>query len=254
MPTKIKLNLLLLTPVWVLLAHYLAMLPHEYAHSFMAWALGYKSNPFALHYGGTSWENLLLLWRMNENVNYGFIYDAGHPWLVALIAFVGVGVVNFGLFILSRHWLTKATIKVRPYLYYFLLIFNLMNLGNLYAYAPIRIFAIHGDMVNVAIGLNISPWWIFIIGTYLVAYFIWQFFSQTLISAYIDLGLNDLKARASLLALCVVILFGFFGAAGLISYGVVSYFLAATSILAIPGLMIALWPGREWVVRQTDSR
>lgn len=44
-----------------LLAHHLAVFVHEYAHSFMAFALGYKSNPFLIHFGGTGPLNLLLL-------------------------------------------------------------------------------------------------------------------------------------------------------------------------------------------------
>jgi hypothetical protein len=35
----------------VVLAHHAALLPHEYAHSFMAWALGYKSDPLVIHWG-----------------------------------------------------------------------------------------------------------------------------------------------------------------------------------------------------------
>lgn len=50
------------------------MYPHEYAHSFMAWLLGYKSNPLAITYGGTSWQNLLGLIHIDENVNYPMIF------------------------------------------------------------------------------------------------------------------------------------------------------------------------------------
>ena len=44
-------KLILLTPVFILLAHYLVVFIHEYAHAFTAWMLGYKSNPFDLNYG-----------------------------------------------------------------------------------------------------------------------------------------------------------------------------------------------------------
>ena len=37
------------------LAHALAYLAHEYAHSFVAWGLRCKANPLARNYGGLNW-------------------------------------------------------------------------------------------------------------------------------------------------------------------------------------------------------
>ena len=54
----------------ILLAHYAAVLPHEYAHSFMAFALGYKSDPLVIHFGGTSVGNLISLINIDEQVDY----------------------------------------------------------------------------------------------------------------------------------------------------------------------------------------
>lgn len=225
--------LILLTPVFILLAHYLAMLPHEYAHSFMAWLLGDKSNPLALTYGGTGWLNLLLLSHMDENVNYAAIFASGHNYHVALIAFAGAGIANGIMFILSLWLLTKENIKHKPYLYYFLFLFNLMNLGNFYDYVPIRTFATHGDAANFQMGLGISPWWVYCIGGYIVAFLIWHFFTKTMISAFLNLKIVSVAYRASLMIICVGILFGFFGLPGFFGYGEVSYFLSATSCLAI---------------------
>ena len=233
-----------LTPIFILLTHYLAMLPHEYAHSFMAWILGYKSNPFALNYGGTGFWNLLLLIHMDENVNYDLIFSTGHGAHAALIAFAGPGFANIPLFIVSLWLLTKKNIQARPYLYYFIFLFNLMNLGNFYDYVPIRTFTTVGDVSNFLRGLEICPWWVYIIGGYAVAFLIWHFFSRTLIAAYSDLGINT-ALRAGLMIVCVGILFGYYGLPGFWGHGEISHFLSATSELAIPGLIIALWPTRE---------
>lgn len=241
-----KYSLILITPIFILLAHYLAMLPHEYAHSFMAWILGYKSNPLSLTYGGTSWPNLLILANMDENVDYNMIFSAGHGTYVALIAFAGAGIANGSLFILSLWLLNKESIKRRLYLFYFLFLFNLMNLGNFYDYVPIRTFTTHGDAAHFFMGLNISPWWVYIIGGYIVAFLIWHFFTKTMISAFINLNITT-PLRAGLMIICVLILFGFFGMPGLFGYGDISYFLSATSLLAIPGIIIALWPTRKWI-------
>lgn len=56
---SLKLNLV--TPIFILLAHYQIVFAHKYAHAFVAWILGYKNSPFDLNYGGTSLGNLLLL-------------------------------------------------------------------------------------------------------------------------------------------------------------------------------------------------
>jgi hypothetical protein len=249
-----KLNLFLITPIFILLSHYLAVFPHEYAHSFMAWLLGFKDNPLTLNYGGTSLANILLLLHIDQNVDNHMIYALGHPAYVALIAFIGPA-MNGLLFILSFYLLQNKTIKHRPYLLYFLFFFNLMNLGNIYDYVPIRTFATQGNMLDVLDieqALNISPWYIYIIIGYLVAFLIWQFFTKTLIAIYVNLKLIDTISRASLMIICVCILFGYFGLPGLFNYGEVSYFLSITSLAIIPGMITILWPTRAWVVRQSS--
>lgn len=255
-----KIQLVLLTPIFILLSHYLAVFPHEYAHSFMAWALGYKNNPLALTYGGTSWNNLLLLAHIDENVDYQMIYSLGHGFHVALIAFAGPGIANGFLFILSLFFLRNLQIKKHPLLFYFVFWFNLMNLGNFYDYVPIRAFAPHGDIANINIGLNISPWWIYTILGYLVAYFIWNFFTKTMISVFVNLKISSINFQAGLMIICVLILFGFFGgiigefiSAKPMPYGEITYFLSMTSFLIIPGVIIVAWPTRAWVIRELNS-
>ncbi|MEO8401156.1 MAG: hypothetical protein ABI597_05075 [Gammaproteobacteria bacterium] len=244
-----SLKLILITPIFVLLAHALAMLPHEYTHSITAWILGYKTNPFDLTYGGTSWLNLLLLSHMDENVNYPMIFASGHPGHVALIAFGGLGFSNIPLFIISLWLLTKKYVQTRPLLFYFLFLFNLMNLGNFYDYVPIRTFAPHDDAFNFITGLAISPWCVYIIGGYIVAFLILHFFTKTMISAFNYLKLSK-PLQTGLMMICVGILFGFYGLPGFFNYGEISHFLSVTSVIIIPGLMIALWPTRAWVTRQ----
>lgn len=240
-------KLLVATPLVILVAHYLAVFPHEYAHSFTAWLLGYKENPLALTYGGTSWLNLLLLFHIDENVNYSFIYTQGNPAHMALIAFAGAGIANVLLYLFSLYLLGLAFIQKRALLYYFVFWFNFMNLANFYDYIPVRTFATHGDMAHITIGLGISPWYLYIFGGYLVAFVIWHFFTNTLICAFKQLNIKTTCGQASLLCISVIILFGYFGMAGFINYGEVSHFISTTSFIAIPGIIIACWPTRAWV-------
>ena len=249
----------LLTLVFVLLTHYLVVFFHEYSHSFMAWMLGYKTNPLALNYGGTSFLNVLLLSNIDENVNYTHIHAAGHPTYVSLIAFAGSGIANGLLFAWSYFLLKNKKVQRSFSLFYFLFLFNLMNLGNLYDYVPIRTFATFGDVHNFVVGLGISPWWVYIIIGYIIAFLVWQFFTKTLISAFIHLHMTKTAQRASLMVICVCILFGFFSGfpyiyfAGQAVVGDITYFLSLTSFVAIPGLCVALWPTRAWVKRRLNT-
>jgi hypothetical protein len=250
--TTTSIKLVLLTPIFILLSHYFALFPHEYAHSFTAWLLNYKSNPFDLNYGGKSLSNILLLLNIDQNVDNKMIYSLGHPGHVALIAFAGPG-MNILFFILSFWLLKNSKVKQYPYLFYFLFFFNLMNLGNIYDYVPIRTFATQGNMVDILDieqGLNISPWLVYIIVGYPLAFLIWQFFTRTLISAYVNLKITNIALKALLMIICVFILFGYFGLPGFFSHGDIPYFISATSLLAIPGIIIALWPTRKWVKQQ----
>ena len=104
-------SLLMWTVPFVLLAHYIAVFPHELTHSFVAWALGYKPNPFNIQYGGTSLSNLLFLSGVDEKVDYQDIFQQ-NPYHVALIAFAGPGIANGGLFLLSFWLLQKEHIQL----------------------------------------------------------------------------------------------------------------------------------------------
>lgn len=246
--SAIKLSLL--TPFFILLAHYLAVFPHEYAHSFMAWLLGYKTNPLALDYGGTSWINLLLLFHIDENVNYDLIASQGHFHHMAWIGFAGPGLANGLLYFLSLFLLTCKKIKDHALLFYFIFWFNFMNVGNFFDYVPVRTFSDHGDIAHITKGFGISPWWVYIIAGNLVALSIWYFFTRTLIKTFIQLRLTTTFSRASLMITCVTILLGYFGIAGFVGYGDLSHLLSGTSLALIPGFIIACWPTRDWVKRR----
>src|SRR3990167_5480682 len=100
----------------------------------MAWILGFKSNPFLLHFGGTSWQNLLLLSHIDENVNYHLIFSSVHPADVSLVAFAGPVIANGSLFLISYFLTKNSKVKQKPFLFYFIFLFNVMNLGNLFDY------------------------------------------------------------------------------------------------------------------------
>jgi hypothetical protein len=81
----------------------------------------------------------------------------------------------------------------------------------------------------------------------------WLFFSKTLISIYAYEGISSTIARASLMIICVLILFGYCGLAGFAHHGEISHFISVTSVLAIPGIIFSLWPTRRWVIDQLEK-
>lgn len=246
--------LIITTPIFIWLSHYVAVFPHEYAHSITAWLLGEKENPFALEYGGTSWKNMLLLWNIDENVDYSRMFAQGHDFQAALCAFAGPGIGTVLMFVLGSLLLNNPRVQQRSYWYYFVFWFHLMNLGNLYDYVPIRTFSPGGDIGNMVRGLRISPWWVFVLAGYPVAYLMRQFFTQTMLALYTNLTITSLPLQAGIMIMSVLLLFGWFGGILGVLYsdnplesGEITYFLKIASFVAIPGILSLLWPTRKWI-------
>jgi hypothetical protein len=119
--------------VFVLLlwsAHALGYLVHEYAHSFTAWAVGYKANPTALHYGHLNTENLVLLSDIDENVDYDPIFSAHKGYLASLIAVAGVLFGNGLCYFASRKLYSIAKERKRNTLTLFGFLLCLMNVAT----------------------------------------------------------------------------------------------------------------------------
>jgi hypothetical protein len=234
--------LLAATPVMVILAHYAAVLPHEFAHSIMAWILGIKDQPGNIDWGGTSIPNILFLINIDENVDYTPALEAGKHWQVALTAFAGPGIANVSLFLISRYLITKPWFLTRPVAANFLFWFVFMNMGNLYDYVPMRVFAGNGDVHNFIQGTGMNPWVIYIVVSYLVLWAIVDFYRTVL---PLGLRLSDFftpTARGVTLVVATVFLFGYFANPSLlVGSDTRLQVLAATSIMAIPPIVILQW-------------
>lgn len=243
--------LVLITPLFLFIANHFVIYFHDYGHSFAAWLLGYKNNPFLINFGGRSLENILFLTNTDENVNYHLM--SNNKIDMAWIALSGPGFANGFLFVLSLFLLSRSGIKQKPYLFYFIFWVNLMTLGNFYDYIPIRTFSTEDDLARIITGFNISPWYVYIIGGYLVAFAIWYFFTRTMIRTYVNLRIISQFVQAFIMILCVLTLFGYFAAAGYSAKDHITYFLSVMSMIMIPGIIIACWPTRAWMSRQFNT-
>lgn len=234
--------LLWLTPVYIWIAQLTAYL-HEYGHSFTAWALGFKANPFDIIYGGWGWLNLLFFANIDENVNYVLIDQLGHRHLISLIAFAGPGIVTLPIYLITLCLLRK---KFNSYLYYLIFWINLINLRELWAYVPLRALSATFDIANINYSLNLSPWWIFILISPLVIWAVINFFSSTLQNAYEKLGLFSASSKVILLILAVGYFFALTGLQILAAnYNSITNILTLASFSAIPFILFLCWPKKR---------
>lgn len=219
--------LLAIFQLW--LAHAIGFMMHEYAHSFTAWLLHFKTNPLALDYGHVNLDNLLFQEDIDENVDYAPIFAAGHGSLAAFIAVAGVLIGNGLSYILSR--VSYARARERKSRGWAMLSFGvcLMSVGNFLSYVPVRTFATHADMATVERGLGVSAWVIAIVLGVPFAVAIWHFFAKILPDAEMFLFKNEPVLQGVLILLTTYLVFGFFGGSGFHNYGNVSYWLSAIS-------------------------
>lgn len=212
------------------LVHALAYCLHEYAHSFTAWALGWKANPLALSYGSLDWNNILTQADVDENVNYAPIFAAGRGAIASLIAVAGVLLGNGVFYLVSLCGYRRAKIAGRTGLALFFFLLCVMNVGNLISYVPARTFATHADMATVERGLQISPWWIaMILGIPfcgVTAYFVLRVVPQAMCFFFP----KESVERSLLLSLVCGMIFVFYGGAGLNHYGSISHGISLVSM------------------------
>lgn len=152
-PRSPVLAVVLIAQIWA--AHALAFFVHEYAHSFTAWALGWKANPLLLNFGDLSWSNLLAMLKIDERVDYAPIFASGHGAQASLIAAAGV-LANAALYLVSVAAFSKARER-RPTTGLFFFWVAAMCVGNFIDYVPTRIFSPVGDMHTLEEGLGVSP-------------------------------------------------------------------------------------------------
>lgn len=235
---------LLLIPLLWWLAHALGYLVHEYAHSFCAWACGYKADPLALKYGHLTPGNIAFLLDIDENVEYGPMFAAGKGYLASLVAVAGVLFGNGLLYLAARGLYSHAKRRHNDVLVLFALMLCAMNVGNFWCYVPVRTFATHADMATLEKGLNASPWWIVTVLGIPFAIAIWHFFAKLLPDACGFLFPGKRAQPAVLLALSSFTVFVFpFGAVGIQGYGEASRWISTCSACGLFPLVVILgWP------------
>ena len=233
--------LLVSTPVVLLVTHYVAVIPHEFAHSTVAWLLGLKPEPGDITWGGPSLTNILLLWDIDENVDYTAALDAGRGASVALVAFAGPGLANGGFYLLSRALITLDWFAGRPVAGYVLFWFLWINLANLYCYVPLRTFAGDGDVHHFLLGTGMSPWSVYAVAGALVLWAIMDGYRWVVPRAMSLCGFHTPALRGILLTVATLLLFGYYAMPALEEADPVSLFMGRTSLLLVPVVLVLTW-------------
>jgi hypothetical protein len=239
--------------ICILLAHYAAVLPHEYAHSFMAFALGYKSDPLVIHFGGTSVGNLISLINIDEQVDYAPMFARGDGPAAALVGIAGPGLANGTMYLLSLFLLRRPSVRRNAFLFMLVFWFNFMNVANFFDYVPIRTFASHGDIGHITQGLGISAWTALVVLGIPTSLAMWFLYTRTLPQALGRIAPDSPFRQGFIVTLSVVIMFGYFGLAGFVGYGEPSHTLSVLSLCLIPIMLIACRPSRRWMRARVEA-
>lgn len=239
--------------ICLLLAQYAAVLPHEYAHSFMAYALGYKSDPLVIHFGGLSAVNLLSLININEHVDYAAMFARGDGLAAALVGFAGPGLANGSLYLLSLFLLQRPGVRNNAFLSMLVFWFNLTNVGNFYDYVPVRTFASHGDIAHITQGLGVPAWVALVVLGIPTAIAMWFLFTRTLPQALGRIAPGSSFRQAFIVDLSVIFIFGYSGLAGFIGYGEVSHVLSAVSLCLVLVVLFLCRPTCRWMRTRVEA-
>ena len=225
-------------------AHAIALFMHEYAHSFTAWALGWKRNPLDLNYAHPTLKVFLMQLGISQNVDEVPIFASGHGRQAALIsaagAVLGNGLISFPM---SR-WLNRTAQKHAAWVWGMLAYWlTVASIGNFIDYVPIRTFITGGDldqdMFAVERGFGWSPWTLLIvfgIPTVLATgYFFLRIEPATL--HWLSPGSRTQRVFVAVLTACF--LFDFYGAAGWAGGGLIAHQMSVISVcIAAPAAAV----------------
>jgi hypothetical protein len=195
-----KIKTPLITFLIVVLSYYLCVLPHEWSHGLMAWLFGFKTSPFHAHYGG------FLLLHCDENVPYDSILAQGLGWQAALIGIAGI-TYNALMLCWSFYMLGDNRINKKPMMQRFFYWFAIFNMCPIIGYIPNGTFTTEGDIGRFVTGLHISPWYVFVPGTLIVACLVINLLKRKLYDLFALLNITSKLLQRCYLWFSIFVLF-----------------------------------------------
>ena len=222
----------LLVILWI--AHHSAVYVHEWTHGTVAWLTGYKSSPFAIHYG-SKW---FTLWDIDEAVPYDQILADGKPGIIAAIAIAPL-LLQAMLFLSGLQLLRK--ISFNRCVFAFVYWFTLFEICEIYAYIPIRTFTPHGDVYHFLYATGLSPWVVAIPGTLFAFWGIRRMLVTEAPYACRILAINSRAGEWVFLSANILLFFGYYGAVGFMEPYFIDQKLSLISWALIPFVFFYCW-------------
>jgi hypothetical protein len=231
--------LVILVPIQLWLAHAVVFFPHEFSHSFVAWGMGWKHNPFDLHVPKLTPIVWLLQLGIDQNVDEDAIFAAHRGFDAAIIGaagpVLGNGLTTLPLSRLLWRWAKNNQRRGWALFAYWC---TAASVGNYFDYVPIRTFTTSGDMGSIERGFGWSPWVVLVVlGIPTVAAMVW-FFAKVVPESLAWLFPSDWAQRFVVAALTAGAMFGFFGAVGLLEGGPISHRLSGISVYVLLPLAV----------------
>ncbi|EKD54881.1 MAG: hypothetical protein ACD_60C00038G0043 [uncultured bacterium] len=242
---KNPIVIFLMNVVAIIVAYYVSILLHEWAHGIAAWLCGAKNSPFNVQYGG--W----FLMNADENVNYTQLIDSGRGLSAALIGIAGSS-VSFIFAVICFILLSNKNFRQSAVKFIFVYWFLMINMVPLVQYLTISTFSSRGDVGRFIYGLNISAWWVFFPGTLFIIFSVIRILKIEVPKSYAVIPIKSLLGQNIFLLATLGILFLFIYTHGynpLTDQGMNTFSraLAILSIILVPILFILCYPSRNWV-------
>jgi len=228
--------LIVASQLWA--AHAVVFFAHEYSHSFVAWILGWKVNPLALNYAHLSPTVVLIQLGIDQNVDEVPIFNSGHGAQAAIISAAGMIIGNLLLTLPLGLWGLRIAKEHSSRLFGMLCYWvTVASIGNLIDYVPIRTFTdgtdLYQDMYAVERGLNWTPWTLLTVFGVPIMAVVAFFLFRIMPNAIRWLFPSSPNGRRTMAFLTAFFLFGFYGLAGLLGGGPISYLLSIISVAII---------------------
>ncbi len=161
------------TVISILILQSIVVVVHEFTHSTTAYFLGEMKNPL-----GIIWGNPVMMTGWDEGVDYNRIFAQGHDLHGAFIGVLPL-IMHSIVACICLFFMTTGRLR-NKWEYHSAFWLAVVNLMELVAYIYMRAFANHGDVGLFNKGMDLSPWWVFLIGGAFVSYLLWLLLSKAL--------------------------------------------------------------------------
>ncbi|WP_108652136.1 hypothetical protein [Dongshaea marina] len=180
-------------------SYYLAILLHEYAHSFTAYLLGGRSNPLAIDYGHYG-----ILYRVDEANHYDHMMAQGKHLVVGISGIAGL-IMSWLLVMLAIRLCRNSGTNHSSLGMVFSFWLGTLSLVSVIGYIPFGSFEKTGDIGRFCQGLNIPHTLVYLIALPLVLLTVYFWMKHCISAMNRYLGLNSRIARLLFRALCLLI-------------------------------------------------